>query len=70
MGEPCIIYNGEKRPLAAATLASLLRQEGVAVETRGLAVALNDAVVPRRAWEDTAVQPGDRVEVVKVFSGG
>lgn len=70
MRAPTIIYNGENRPLAAATLASLLRQEGVAIEMRGLAVALNEAVVPRRVWEETAVKPGDRVEVVKMFSGG
>ena len=70
MREACIILNGEERPLAAATLAGLLREAGVATEGRGLAVALNEAVVPRRAWEDTAVQAGDRVEVVKMFSGG
>jgi len=65
-----IVFNGKELPLAAATLAGLLRQEGVAMEMRGLAVALNEAVVPRRAWESTAVHPGDRVEVVKMFSGG
>jgi sulfur carrier protein len=70
MRESFIVFNGAEKPLVARTLAGLLRQAGVALETRGLAVAINEAVVPRRAWEDTAVQPGDRVEVVKMFSGG
>jgi sulfur carrier protein len=65
-----ILLNGEERPLAAATLAGVLRAQGIAAEARGIAVAVNGAVVPRRAWDSTAVRPGDRVEVVKMVSGG
>ena len=39
-------------------------------KTRGLAVALNGVVVPRRAWPETALSPGDEVEIVKLFAGG
>jgi sulfur carrier protein len=37
---------------------------------RGIAVALNDSVVPRRAWPATRLKAGDRVEIVKVMVGG
>jgi sulfur carrier protein len=37
---------------------------------RGVAVALDDAVVPRSAWGTTNVRPGDRVEVVTAVQGG
>ena len=65
-----IVLNGEKRPLAASTLSGLLREAGIATGKRGIAVAVNEAVVPRRDWPQTALHPGDRVEVVKLFSGG
>jgi len=65
-----IVLNGEERPLAAASLVGMLREAGIAAEKRGIAVALNDAVVPRRDWAATTLRPGDRVEVVKLFSGG
>jgi len=65
-----IRINGETEPLAAATLAQLL--EGKAVDTgqRGIAVALNGAVVPRAAWHETALKPGDSVEIVRARQGG
>ncbi len=37
---------------------------------RGLAVAVNGAVVPRHAWDVTRLAPGDEVEIVKLFAGG
>ncbi len=65
-----IRVNGEERPLGAETVTGLLEATGVEPKTRGLAVALNGAVVPRRAWPETALAPGDEVEIVKIFSGG
>ncbi|MFD2794913.1 sulfur carrier protein ThiS [Promicromonospora vindobonensis] len=37
---------------------------------QGVAVALDDAVVPRGAWSTTTVRPGDRVEIVTAVQGG
>ena len=65
-----IRVNGEGRPLSAATVVELLRQERLDPERRGIAVALNGAVVPRRAWPETALSPGDEIEIVKPFAGG
>jgi sulfur carrier protein len=36
----------------------------------GVAVAVNDTVVPRGAWSGTPVEPGDRVEVLTAVQGG
>lgn len=65
-----ILVNGEGRPLSAATVVELLRQERLDPARRGIAVALNGAVVPRRAWSETALSPGDEIEIVKPFAGG
>lgn len=62
--------NGEARAIAAATVADLLAEEGVTPEAKGVAVALNGAVVRKADWHATPLQAGDQVEIVKPFSGG
>jgi len=65
-----IKVNGQDEPLAAATLAALLEEKAVDTEQRGIAVALNGAVVPRAAWPQTPLRPGDNVEIVRALKGG
>ena len=65
-----IRINGTDEPLAAATLAALLEEKAVDVAQRGIAVALNGAVVPRAAWPQTALRAGDTVEIVRARQGG
>jgi len=65
-----IRVNGETEPLAAATLDALLAEKAVDTAQRGIAVALNGSVVPRAAWRDTVLQPGDNVEIVRARQGG
>lgn len=67
---PAITVNGENRESAAATVAALLDEENVALDAKGVAVALNGALVRRADWQATAVSAGDTVEIVKPFSGG
>ena len=63
-----IRINGEGAPLAAATLAELLAENGI--DGKGIAVALNGQVVRRQAWRQTKLSPGDDVEIVRVRQGG
>lgn len=65
-----IRINGETEPLAAGTLEALLAEKAVDTGRRGIAVALNGAVVPRSAWAATALHPGDSVEIVRARQGG
>ena len=65
-----IRVNGEAEPLAVATLAALLAEKAVDTEQKGIAVALNGAVVPRAAWPETALKAGDNVEIVRARQGG
>jgi sulfur carrier protein len=70
MSQGEVNINGENEPLAAATLEALLAEKAVDTGQRGIAVALNGAVVPRAAWAATALRPGDRVEIVRARQGG
>ena len=65
-----IRINGEDEPLAAATLAALLEEKEVDAAQRGIAVALNGAVIPRAAWPQTPLKAGDNVEIVRARQGG
>ena len=64
-----IILNGSAHELAGQlSLADLVRQ--VSNRETGIAVAVNSAVVPRSYWTTTAVNDGDRVDVVTAVQGG
>ena len=65
-----LTINGENRPSAAANVAALLEEENVKLDAKGVAVALNGAVVRKTEWHATALADGDTVEIVKPFSGG
>jgi sulfur carrier protein len=68
--ETSIRVNGQDEPLAVTTLAALLDEKAVDTEQRGIAVALNGAIVPRAAWPQTPLRPGDSVEIVRALRGG
>jgi sulfur carrier protein len=70
MSEASIRVNGESEPLVAATIELLLTEKALDTGQRGIAVALNGAVVPRAAWRDTPLKPGDSVEIVRARQGG
>lgn len=67
---PNIRINGQDEPLAATTLAALLEVKAIDTSQRGIAVALNGAVVPRAAWPQTQLKSGDSVEIVRARQGG
>jgi len=70
MSEALIHINGAAEPLAAATIEALLADKAVDTGQRGIAVALNGAVVPRAAWARTRLKPGDSIEIVRARQGG
>ena len=67
--EKMLTVNGVAEPLAP-TVAALLVARDIAPDGRGVAVALNGAVVPRAAWPQTPLKPGDSVEIVRARQGG
>ncbi len=63
-----VTINGEEVPAAGRTIADYLAEEGFP-ET-GIAVALNDTVVPKSRHGETVLQDGDRMEIVHCVQGG
>jgi sulfur carrier protein len=65
-----IRVNGESEPLAAANLVALLEEKEISADARGVAIALNGAIVPRADWATTPLSAGDSIEIVRARQGG
>ena len=65
-----IRVNDQPRSVAdLATLQDLLRELALA-ERKGIAIAINDSVVPRRDWPSRLLAEADRVLVIQATQGG
>jgi sulfur carrier protein len=65
-----VVVNGSEREMRdGATIEELLRLMELQ-GARGVAVARNGDVVLRAQWEQTPLEPGDRVEVLHAVQGG
>ncbi|MBA2664887.1 MAG: sulfur carrier protein ThiS [Bradymonadaceae bacterium] len=64
--------NGEKRRFSQSetiNVSDLL--DALAVEQRrGLAVAINERVIPKSRWSEFLVNDGDAVEIIRATQGG
>jgi sulfur carrier protein len=65
-----ITVNGIAETLQGRSVVALLASKGIEPGGRGVAVAINGAVVPRSAWPHTALQAGDTIEIVQAKQGG
>jgi len=64
----CIV-NGKQATLPdAATVAGYVSSLGL--DPRAVIVELNESIVPRDAWDATALKEGDRLEIVAFVGGG
>ncbi len=50
-------------------LMALLEQEGLGA-TKGIAIAVNDSVMPRDDWERYVLQRNDQVTIIRATQGG
>jgi len=62
-GEPCEVADGS----TIVDVLSVVRAGGPA---RGVAVAVNDEVIPRGEWERSRLTDDDRIEILTAIGGG
>jgi sulfur carrier protein len=66
-----IVLNGKRSDVPAGeTIVAVLARLGLEADGRGIAVAVDDEVVPRAAWESFALEEDARVEVLTAMQGG
>src|SRR5687767_8115487 len=69
MTELHVTVNGESRTTApGTTVAALLSAMGI--DPARVAIERNQDVVPRKTWGETALEEGDRLEIVAFVGGG
>ena len=66
-----LTVNGKKHEMAdGTTVADLMAGLGFEMPARGVAVAVNDAVVPQTGWQNTELADGDTIEIIRAVQGG
>ena len=66
-----VTVNGQREDVERDTvLMEMLRRLGIVDDVTGVAVAVNDTVVPRSGWTTRHLQDGDVVEVIRAVQGG
>jgi sulfur carrier protein len=65
-----IRLNGEPHRFQGVGLIDLLAAQAIDQTKPGVAVAINDAIVPRAEWASATLNNGDAVEIVRPHSGG
>jgi len=63
-----ITVNGKQLDAKDLSIEALLAD--LAIETRGVAVAINGEIVRRGEWTSVTIVSGDRVEIVSAAAGG
>ncbi|KIH98806.1 thiamine biosynthesis protein ThiS [Streptomonospora alba] len=64
-----VIINGERRAVAPRTTVEEVVRS-LTQEPGGVAVALNDEVVPKAGWATTEVGENDSIDVLTAVQGG
>ncbi len=66
-----IYVNGEQETIEDnVTLEEFLKTKRISKEDKGVAVALNDDVVPNSDWSSKKLEEGARIEIVRAVQGG
>jgi sulfur carrier protein len=54
---------------AGSPLETVLEQAGIS-NAKGIAVAINNVVVPKADWERTSLNENDKIIIIKATQGG
>ena len=63
-----VVVNGEKKEIEPLSVLGLL--ELLEIDPRRVAVELNLEILPKPDYAITALQDGDRIEIVQFVGGG
>lgn len=65
-----IFLNNQERELPESATVSAMLQALELAHSRGLAVAINNQVLPRHEWPTRQLQPNDRLTLIRATQGG
>jgi sulfur carrier protein len=62
--------NGQEFQLTSPKLLSVVFEENNIETPKGIAVAVNNKVIPRLKWNEQLVQQTDQILIIKATQGG
>lgn len=62
--------NDKEVETGAATLSLFIQEQEQNLPTTGIAVAVNNRMVPRAEWDSFALNEGDNILIIKAVCGG
>lgn len=63
-----VLINNELTPTEAVNVAELAEQ--LQLPQRGVALAVNQNIIPRSEWINTVLMPNDSITIIKAAFGG
>ncbi|MFI3282099.1 MAG: sulfur carrier protein ThiS [Rikenellaceae bacterium] len=63
-----IILNNQSHEVNSSTIQDLILE--MSLETKGVAIALNNKVIPKANWDATPINEGDKIVIVSAVFGG
>lgn len=65
-----IQINDEQKAVPEGTTVNDVVSSILQLNSAGMAIAINDSIVPRHLWASAQLQTNDRMLVIKAASGG
>lgn len=65
-----ILLNHQKREIISPSSIRQLLDDLLGEKQKGIAVAVNDSVVPKSSWGSRMIQPNDSILIIKATQGG
>jgi len=65
-----ITFNNHPQEIQEQTSIQIILNDLIGEKQKGIAVAVNETVVPKTKWNSYVLQPNDNVLVIKATQGG
>ena len=65
-----ITFNDHKHQVEELISVQVALNTWIGEKQKGIAVAVNETIVPKKQWESYILQPDDKVLVIKATQGG
>ncbi len=65
-----ITFNNHLQQIKEQSSVQIIINDLIGEKQKGIAVAVNETVVPKAKWESYELQPNDKVLVIKATQGG
>jgi sulfur carrier protein len=65
-----IVLNNQAKEININISVQQLLNETVGEKQKGIAVAINNTVIPKAKWNEQLLQPNDNILIIKATQGG